>query len=79
MRVVPAYKLWVRLRVWGWRFPKPLAGAVRELLRLSTAVVEAIPAEVSPNYPDRLRRARMGLAVALAPVIMLFVSFSAAL
>ena len=36
------------------------------------------PSGGSPNYPDRLRRARMGLAVALAPVIMLFVSFSAA-
>jgi cytochrome c oxidase subunit III len=31
-----------------------------------------------PNYPERLKRARMGLAIALTPVIMLFVSFSAA-
>jgi len=36
------------------------------------------PTGGSPNYPDRLRRARMGLAVALAPVFMLFISFSAA-
>jgi cytochrome c oxidase subunit III len=30
-----------------------------------------------PNYGDRLRRARMGLAVAMTPIIMLFVSFTA--
>lgn len=29
-----------------------------------------------PNYGDRLRRARMGLAVAMTPIIMLFVSFT---
>src|SRR5690349_13858101 len=29
-----------------------------------------------PNYAERLRRARMGLAVGLTPVAMLFVSFS---
>ena len=32
----------------------------------------------SPNYGERLRRARLGLAVALAPIIMLFVSFTSA-
>lgn len=31
-----------------------------------------------PNYSERLKRARMGLAVGLTPVVMLFVSFSAA-
>lgn len=31
-----------------------------------------------PNYAERLKRARMGLAVGLTPVAMLFVSFSAA-
>jgi len=30
-----------------------------------------------PNYGDRLRRARMSLAVAMTPVLMLFVSFTA--
>ena len=30
-----------------------------------------------PNYGERLRRARMGLAVALTPIIMLFISFTA--
>jgi cytochrome c oxidase subunit III len=30
-----------------------------------------------PNYGERLRRARLGLAVALTPVFMLFLSFSA--
>jgi cytochrome c oxidase subunit III len=32
-----------------------------------------------PNYQDRLRRARMGLAIALAPVVVLFVAFSVVL
>ena len=31
-----------------------------------------------PDYPTRLRRARLGLLVALAPVLMLFVSFTSA-
>jgi len=30
-----------------------------------------------PNYGERLRRARMGLAVAMTPIVMLFVSFTA--
>jgi cytochrome c oxidase subunit III len=30
-----------------------------------------------PNYGERLRRARMGLAVAMTPVFMLFLSFTA--
>ncbi len=30
-----------------------------------------------PNYGERLRRARMGLAVAMTPILMLFVSFTA--
>lgn len=30
-----------------------------------------------PNYGDRLRRARMGLAVAMTPILMLFISFTA--
>src|ERR1700677_975474 len=29
-----------------------------------------------PNYGERLRRARMGLAVAMTPVIVLFISFT---
>jgi len=32
----------------------------------------------SPDYGERLRRARLGLAVGLTPVIMLFVSFTSA-
>jgi len=32
----------------------------------------------SPNYGERLRRARLGLAVGLTPVAMLFVSFTSA-
>jgi cytochrome c oxidase subunit 3 len=32
----------------------------------------------SPDYGQRLRRARLGLLVALAPIIMLFVSFTSA-
>ena len=31
-----------------------------------------------PNYGERLRRARMGLAVALTPILMLFISFTVA-
>jgi len=31
-----------------------------------------------PNYGERLRRARLGLAVAMTPVLMLFISFTAA-
>ena len=31
-----------------------------------------------PDYATRLRRARLGLLVALTPVLMLFVSFSSA-
>ena len=31
-----------------------------------------------PNYGDRLRRARMGLGIAMAPILVLFISFSAA-
>jgi cytochrome c oxidase subunit 3 len=30
-----------------------------------------------PNYGERLRRARMGVAVAITPVLMLFISFTA--
>jgi len=30
-----------------------------------------------PNYGERLRRARLGLAVAMAPIVMLFISFTA--
>ncbi|MFZ0359080.1 MAG: cytochrome c oxidase subunit 3 [Terriglobales bacterium] len=30
-----------------------------------------------PNYGERLRRARMGLAVAMTPIVMLFTSFTA--
>jgi cytochrome c oxidase subunit 3 len=29
-----------------------------------------------PNYGDRLRRARMGLALAMMPILMLFISFT---
>ncbi|MGD0468212.1 MAG: heme-copper oxidase subunit III [Terriglobales bacterium] len=32
----------------------------------------------SPDYTARLRRARLGLAVAIAPIVMLFVSFTSA-
>lgn len=32
----------------------------------------------SPNYGERLRRARLGMAVAVAPIVMLFVSFTSA-
>ena len=32
----------------------------------------------SPDYRSRLRRARLGLAVAIAPIVMLFVSFTSA-
>lgn len=32
----------------------------------------------APDYGERLRRARLGLLVALAPIIMLFVSFTSA-
>src|ERR1700681_4383293 len=30
-----------------------------------------------PNYGERLRRARMGLAVAMTPILVLFISFTA--
>ncbi len=33
----------------------------------------------APNYAVRLRRARLGVAVALTPIVMLFVSFTSAL
>jgi len=29
-----------------------------------------------PNYGERLRRARMGLAIAMTPIVMLFISFT---
>jgi len=31
-----------------------------------------------PNYGDRLRRARKGLAIAMAPILVLFISFTSA-
>ena len=31
-----------------------------------------------PDYPTRLRRARLGLLVALTPILMVFVSFTSA-
>ncbi len=37
---------------------------------------DSIPDSI-PNYGERLRRARMGLAVAMTPVFMLFLSFTA--
>jgi cytochrome c oxidase subunit III len=37
---------------------------------------DSIPDSI-PNYGERLRLARMGLAVAMTPVVMLFVSFTA--
>lgn len=37
---------------------------------------DSIPDSI-PNYGERLRRARMGLAVAMTPIVMLFVSFTA--
>ncbi|MGA2980589.1 MAG: cytochrome c oxidase subunit 3 [Terriglobales bacterium] len=37
---------------------------------------DSIP-DFIPNYGERLRRARMGLAVAMTPIVMLFVSFTA--
>jgi len=37
---------------------------------------DSIP-DFMPNYGERLRRARMGLAVAMTPIVMLFVSFTA--
>jgi len=36
------------------------------------------PGRELPDYPTRLRRARLGLLVALTPVLMLFVSFTSA-
>jgi cytochrome c oxidase subunit 3 len=36
------------------------------------------PGRELPDYPTRLRRARLGLVVALTPVLMLFVSFTSA-
>jgi len=33
--------------------------------------------DLIPDYGERLRRARMGLAVAMTPIIMLFISFTA--
>jgi len=37
---------------------------------------DSIP-DFMPNYGERLRRARMGLAVAITPILMLFISFTA--
>lgn len=37
---------------------------------------DSVPDSV-PNYGERLRRARMGLAIAMTPILMLFISFSA--
>jgi cytochrome c oxidase subunit 3 len=36
------------------------------------------PGRGLPDYPTRLRRARLGLLVALTPILMLFVSFTSA-
>ncbi|HEX8879261.1 MAG TPA: cytochrome c oxidase subunit 3 [Candidatus Acidoferrum sp.] len=43
-----------------------------------TAVIAAAKNRRYPDYPTRLRRARLGLLVALTPVLMLFVSFTSA-
>ena len=40
---------------------------------------DARPDAGSPDYQTRLRRARLGLGVALTPILMLFVSFTSAL
>ena len=32
----------------------------------------------SPDYGERLRRCRLGLAVGIAPIVMLFIAFSSA-
>jgi cytochrome c oxidase subunit III len=37
---------------------------------------DSVPDSI-PNYGERLRRARMGLAVAMTPIVMLFISFTA--
>src|ERR1700692_2261442 len=37
---------------------------------------DGIPDSI-PNYGERLRRARMGLAVAMTPILVLFISFTA--
>src|SRR3979411_1324452 len=37
---------------------------------------ELVPASI-PNYGERLRRARMGLIVAMTPILVLFISFTA--
>src|SRR5260370_34098939 len=43
-------------------------------LATTAPIIDSSP----PDYATRLRRARLGLLVALTPVIMLFVSFSSA-
>jgi cytochrome c oxidase subunit 3 len=44
----------------------------------TTATVSDLSGSHLPDYPTRLRRARLGLLVALTPVLMLFVSFTSA-
>lgn len=45
--------------------------------RGSDGMPDFVPDSI-PNYGERLRRARMGLAVAMTPILVLFISFTAA-
>ena len=46
--------------------------------RSSAAEMTAVPILACPTTRARLRRARLGLAIALTPILMLFVSFTSA-
>src|ERR1035441_9435365 len=60
------------------RHPAPSRGNRANLPPVIGGGDDGRPDPALPDYGARLRRARLGLAVALTPVLMLFVSFTSA-
>jgi cytochrome c oxidase subunit 3 len=58
--------------------PKPGKGGDSSLPPVYGSGGDGGRGDGSPDYSSRLRRARLGLAVAIAPIVMLFVAFTSA-
>lgn len=58
--------------------PKPRHGGGGDVPRFPHGGGDGRGDEGSPDYGERLRRYRLGLAVGIAPIVMLFVSFTSA-
>jgi len=58
--------------------PKPLRGGGGDVPRYPGGGDGGRGDDSSPDYSERLRRYRLGLAIGIAPIIMLFVSFTSA-